>query len=95
MSITSDDINKLAVLSRLQFEQDELGDITEKLGNIVDFVDQLQAAATEDVMPMAHPHDQVQPLRDDIADPDIDRDALQASASETAEGLYLVPRVIE
>ena len=60
MSIGSDDIEKLAVLSRLAFEADELGDITDKLGAIVAFVDQLKAADTGDVEPMAHPLDQVQ-----------------------------------
>ena len=35
MSIGSDDIEKLAVLARLSFEGDELGDITDKLASIV------------------------------------------------------------
>ena len=95
MAITSDDIDKLAVLSRLRFEPEEYGDITTKLGSIVAFVDQLQAAATDDVSPMAHPLDQVQRLRPDVADADIDRERLQACSEQTDHGLYLVPRVIE
>ncbi len=95
MSIGSDDIEKLAVLSRLAFEADELGDITDKLGAIVAFVDQLKAADTGDVEPMAHPLDQVQRLRTDAAAPEIDRDRLQACSEATEDGLYLVPRVIE
>ena len=95
MSIDSDDIEKLAVLSRLAFGPDELGDITDKLGAIVDFVDQLQAAETGDVAPMAHPLDQVQRLRPDVADADIDRERLQACSEAADGGYYLVPRVIE
>lgn len=95
MTIGSDDIEKLAVLSRLAFEADELGDITDKLGAIVAFVDQLKAADTGDVEPMAHPLDQVQRLRADAAVADIDRDRLQSCSEATDEGLYLVPRVIE
>ena len=95
MSIGSEDIEKLAHLPRLAFDGDELGDITDKLGAIVAFVDQLQAAETQDVAPMAHPLDQVQRLREDVAQPDIDRDRLQQCSEATADGLYLVPRVIE
>ena len=95
MAITSDDIDKLAVLARLRFDRDEYADFTAKLGSIVEFVDQLQAAATDDVAPMAHPLDQMQRLRADVADADIDRERLQATATETDNGLYLVPRVIE
>ncbi|MEL6869199.1 MAG: Asp-tRNA(Asn)/Glu-tRNA(Gln) amidotransferase subunit GatC [Pseudomonadota bacterium] len=95
MAITSDDIDKLAVLSRLEFAAAEHADFTDKLGSIVAFVDQLQAAATDDVEPMAHPMDQVQRLRPDEPDANIDRERLQQCAAETEDGLYLVPRVIE
>ena len=95
MAITREDIDKLAVLARLNFEDGEYSDITAKLGSIVAFVDQLQAADTNEVMPMAHPLDQVQRLRADEADPNIDRDQYQQNSSAVAEHLYLVPRVIE
>ncbi|MFK8051546.1 MAG: Asp-tRNA(Asn)/Glu-tRNA(Gln) amidotransferase subunit GatC [Woeseiaceae bacterium] len=95
MSVSSDDIDKLAVLSRLKFDREEHADFTAKLGSIVAFVDQLQSVNTDDVLPMAHPMDQSQRLRADVADAEIDREALQATTSETDDGLYLVPRVIE
>ncbi|MEM7764875.1 MAG: Asp-tRNA(Asn)/Glu-tRNA(Gln) amidotransferase subunit GatC [Pseudomonadota bacterium] len=95
MSVTSDDIDKLAVLSRLRFEQDEHADFTAKLGSIVEFVAQLQSIDTDDVSPMAHPLDQAQRLRVDVADANIDRERLQATTNHAEEGLYLVPRVIE
>ena len=44
---------------------------------------------------MAHPLDLVQRLRPDAADPDIDREALQSTTDAVADGLYLVPKVIE
>ena len=95
MAINRGDIEKLAQLSRLRFDGDDAEDIEGKLNAIVAFVDQLQSADCSGVTPMAHPHDQVQRLRDDVAQPDIDRDALQASAGAVADGLYLVPKVIE
>ncbi|MEL7310549.1 MAG: Asp-tRNA(Asn)/Glu-tRNA(Gln) amidotransferase subunit GatC [Pseudomonadota bacterium] len=95
MSITKTDIDKLAQLARLEFDEAEHEDFVQKLGAIVDFVDQLQAADTAGVTPMAHPLDLVQPLRADVADPRIDRSALQSTTQDVADGLYVVPKVIE
>ncbi|MEM6819567.1 MAG: Asp-tRNA(Asn)/Glu-tRNA(Gln) amidotransferase subunit GatC [Pseudomonadota bacterium] len=95
MSIDQSDIDKLAHLSRLEFAESEHADFVSKLGSIVEFVDQLQAAETEGVLPMAHPLDLVQRLRPDAADPNIDREALQSTTDAVADGLYLVPKVIE
>ena len=95
MKIDRDTIDQLAVLARLRFDAGEAADIAPKLTSIVEFVDQLQAADTADVEPMAHPLDQVQRLRPDRPDPAIDRERLQRSATAVADGLYLVPRVIE
>lgn len=95
MAITSDDIDKLAVLARLEFGEAEHADFTAKLASVVAFVDQLAAVDTESVVPMAHPLDMVQRLRPDVAQLEIDRAALQASSGATEDGLYVVPKVIE
>ena len=58
---------------------------------IVDFVDQLQAAPTDDVLPMAHPAQHGQRLRaDDVTEPN-ERDFYQENAPATEDGYYLVP----
>lgn len=95
MAITRADIDKLARLSRLEFDDSEYSEFEAKLSSIVAFVDQLQAADTEGVAPMAHPMDLTQTLRVDRANPEIDRDALQSTTESVADGLYLVPKVIE
>jgi len=58
-------------------------------------MNQLQAADTNGVEPMAHPLDAVQRLRPDEITEENQRDALQTTASITENGLYLVPQVIE
>ena len=55
MSLTKKQVRQIATLARLQLEEDELHDVVDKLSKIVGFVDQLQAASTDDVSPMAHP----------------------------------------
>jgi aspartyl-tRNA(Asn)/glutamyl-tRNA(Gln) amidotransferase subunit C len=82
------------LLARLKLEESEFDDVVDKLSRIVDFVDQLQAAPTDGVAPMAHPLDQPQRLRADIVTERIDRDAIQANAPAVKDGFYLVPKVL-
>ena len=95
MSLTKEQVEHIASLARLRLEEGEFGDVVDKLSRIVDFVDQLQTAPTDDVLPMAHPLDMSQRLRaDEITEPD-QRDYVQQNAPETDAGYYLVPKVIE
>ena len=83
------------MLARLQLEDGEIDDVVAKLSRIVDFVDQLQAAPTDDVVPMAHPLNMSQRLRaDDVTEVD-QRDLVQQNAPSTENGYYLVPKVLE
>lgn len=83
------------MLSRLRIGDDEVDDVVEKLSSIVDFVDQLQAAPTDEVVPMAHPLNMSQRLRADAVTEGNDRDHIQENAPSTEAGYYLVPKVIE
>ena len=95
MSLTKEQVQHIATLARLQMEESELDDVVGKLSRIVDFVDQLQAAPTDDVLPMAHPLNMSQRLRaDEVTEPN-DRDFIQENAPSTEGGYYLVPKVIE
>lgn len=95
MSISREDIEKVAVLSRIRLEDDQVEALEKDLGNILNLVDQLQAADTADVEPLAHPLDAVQRLRPDQVTEIDQREAFQKIAPATEDGLYLVPRVIE
>jgi aspartyl-tRNA(Asn)/glutamyl-tRNA(Gln) amidotransferase subunit C len=95
VSLTRDQVQHIATLARLKLAEREFDDVVSKLSRIVDFVDQLQAAPTHDVLPMAHPTDQVQRLRADTVTEVDERDRLQANAAAVRDGFYLVPKVIE
>ena len=95
MKLTRQDVEKIAHLARLEIGADEIDGVVGKLDRIVSFVDQLQAADTGSVAPMAHPLDMVQRLRsDEVTEPNR-RDDYQRNAGGVADGLYTVPRVIE
>ncbi len=95
MSLDNDEVQHIATLARLRVADDELAEAVDKLSRIVDFVNQLSQAATDDVAPMAHPLNQVQRLRPDRVTESNDRDRNQNNAPAVTDGFYLVPKVIE
>ena len=95
MALRLEEIEKLGELARLRIEPEEVDDLVAKLTSILEFVDQLQAADTSAVEPMAHPLDQAQRLREDAVTETDRHELYQQNAPQVERGLYLVPRVIE
>jgi aspartyl-tRNA(Asn)/glutamyl-tRNA(Gln) amidotransferase subunit C len=95
MALTRRQVENIANLARLEITEEEIPAFVENLSGIIDLVDQLDAAQTDQVEPMAHPLNMVQPLRDDRVTEIDERDLFQANASQLESGLYLVPKVIE
>ncbi len=95
MTISREDIEKVAVLARIRLDEEQIPALEKDLGNILSLVDQLSAADTDNVEPLAHPLDAVQRLRADEVSESNQREVFQAIAPATENGLYLVPRVIE
>ena len=90
-----ENIQQLAKLARLHIADDQADEIASRISNVLALVDQLAAADTSNVEPMAHPLDAVQVLRaDEITEPNV-REAMQAIAPATENRLYLVPKVID
>jgi len=95
MSLTQDDVKKIAHLARLAISDDDIPSYEKELSNILGLVEQMNAVDTSDVTPMAHPLDMLQRLRDDIVTEDNHREEYQAIAPAVEDGLFLVPQVIE
>ena len=95
VSLNKDQVQHIAMLARLKVNDSDIDEVVSKLSGIVDFVDQLQAAPTDDVEPMAHPLHQVQRLRADVVTETNQRDHYQENAASVQDGHYLVPKVIE
>lgn len=95
MSISKEQIEQVAYLARIQIDDAEKSALESKLSSILDMVDELQAADTDGITPMAHPLDATQRLRpDEVTEPN-EREKFQKLAPEAENGLYLVPRVVE
>jgi len=95
MSLTSEEVNRIAWLARLAIDSDKTDAYAHDLSGILDFIEQMSAVDTATVEPMAHPLDQAQRLRPDaVTEPD-QRALFQQLAPVVEAGLYLVPKVIE
>ncbi|MBD2858763.1 Asp-tRNA(Asn)/Glu-tRNA(Gln) amidotransferase subunit GatC [Spongiibacter sp. KMU-158] len=95
MSLDQNDIAKLARLARIRIEPESVADLQQRLGDILNMVDTMQAVDTTGVDPMANPYDAFQRLRADEVTETDQREKFQAIAPSTEDGLYLVPKVID
>lgn len=99
MALTSQDIERVANLARLELRPDETERVLGQLNGFFALVAQMDAVNTDGVEPLAHPAAVLGQvalrLRDDIASEPNQREASQVSAPAVERGLFLVPRVIE
>jgi len=99
MSLSPDQIRRIARLARITVRADESAMVGERLNRVLGLIDQLQAADTEGIEPMSHALEaqlpQGQPLRPDAVTETDQRARFQAAAPAVEDGLYLVPKVIE
>jgi len=95
MSLTVDDVNKIAYLARLGIDTQDTESYAKDLSGILDLVTQMSTVNTDNIAPMAHPLDQAQRLRTDQVSEVNNRDSFQAIAPQVEAGLYLVPKVLD
>ncbi|GAB5498949.1 MAG: Asp-tRNA(Asn)/Glu-tRNA(Gln) amidotransferase subunit GatC [Pseudohongiellaceae bacterium] len=95
MALDKSEVEKIAHLARLHISEDDVGEVTRRITDILSLIDQMQTVSTDNVEPLAHPLDVVQRLRADVVTEVNQRDKLQALAPQADQGLYLVPKVIE
>ena len=95
MSVDNSEIERIAHLARLAIDAEAIPKYAHNLTNILQLVEQMNSVPTDDVVPMAHPLDTLQRLREDKATEPNQREHFQQAASAVEKGLYLVPKVLE
>jgi aspartyl-tRNA(Asn)/glutamyl-tRNA(Gln) amidotransferase subunit C len=94
MSLTRADVEKVALLARLQLSEPELDTMTGQLAQIVGYVDQLAEVDTEGVEPMAHAVETANVFAEDLVEPSLPREQALANAPSHNGHGYLVPAVL-
>jgi len=95
MSLSPEQVQQVAHLARLELKPEKTALYAQQLSNILAMVDQLAAANTQGVAPMAHPLELTQRLRTDVVSEPNRRETYQEHAPAVDAGLFLVPKVIE
>ena len=94
MSLSRQDVEKVALLARLQLTDAELETMTEQLGKIVHYVDQLGELNTDNVAQMAHATELHNVFAADIVRGSLERELALANAPKRDEQCYRVPAVL-
>lgn len=95
MSLTVDDVKRVAMLARIEVTDSESEQILGQLNGVFGLIEKLQSVETAGVEPMAHAQDLVARLRPDRVIEGDQHELFQSIAPEVEADLYLVPRVVE
>lgn len=89
------DVAYIAGLAKLELTPEEEERFTHDLGQVLDYVAQLEKWDTTDVQPMYHPLPTFDALRPDVPGQSLERDAALANAPAQEDGQFRVPKVVE
>ena len=98
MSITRDDVLKIAELARLELSAQESDDFTAQLGSILEHISKLNELDTATAKPMSHcgtaGGDADYTRRDDVSRPGLGSQVATENAPDAESGYFKVPKVI-
>jgi len=95
LKITIADVDHVAMLARLRFDEDQKAGMAEQLSRIVEYVEKLNELDTGDVSPMAHAVPLRNVLRDDEVRPSLDPEEALRNAPDREGDFFRVPRILE
>ena len=95
MEINREAISKLASLSKLNFNENEMDLISKDLSKMLDFINQLENLDTSGVEPLIHIHEEANTWREDQIDDMLSQKAALFN-SPTKDGTYFkLPKVLD
>jgi aspartyl-tRNA(Asn)/glutamyl-tRNA(Gln) amidotransferase subunit C len=95
MAITTEEIQHVARLARLEMSAAAAEKFASQIDDILGYVDTLNGVTTDDVAPTSHVLSLVNALREDVPPEASSAADPLANAPESSEGMFEVPKVIE
>jgi aspartyl-tRNA(Asn)/glutamyl-tRNA(Gln) amidotransferase subunit C len=89
------DVKYVAHLARLALTSQEEQQFQQQLGNVLGYIEKLQEVDVKGVAPTAHAFPLVNVTRPDEIRPSMSQDEILANAPAHANGLFLVPKIVE
>jgi aspartyl-tRNA(Asn)/glutamyl-tRNA(Gln) amidotransferase subunit C len=95
MKIDKNTTLKIAKLTRIKIEENEIAELSSQLSSILDWVEQLNEVNTDNIEPLNNASMTELPLRkDEKSNEDKSKDVL-SNAPEKLENYFVVPKVVE
>ena len=95
MKVTKEDLDNVAVLSRLSIAREDTDRYLGQLDKILTYMDNLSELDTENVKPTTYALPMQNVFRKDEVKESLDREAALANAPLKEEGYFKVPKVLE
>ena len=95
MSIDVHTVRKVARLARIREPEERLEPLARELSAIMGWIEQLAEVDTDGVEPMTSVVAQTLPLREDVVTDGGDSGVILANAPSSADGFFVVPKVVE
>jgi aspartyl-tRNA(Asn)/glutamyl-tRNA(Gln) amidotransferase subunit C len=95
MKISKSEVEHVALLARLKFNEDEIARFTTQLNSILDYMDQLKELDTSRVEPTFHAVARKNVLREDTILPSNPQEVALDNAPDGDRGFFRVPKIIE
>lgn len=94
MAVTRDDVEKIARLARLEFDENEKQILAAQMDRIVDYIQQLNELDTSEVHPTYHVLDITNVYREDNVGESLAPEKALSNAPKAKRGYFSVPKVI-
>ena len=94
MSVSVEDVKRVALLSKLEFDEESLQHMVSDLNDIVKYVEKLDELELDDVKETAHVLDLTNVFRDDKVKVWLTNEEALANAPKSKKGHFSVPKVI-
>ncbi|HIW71600.1 MAG TPA: Asp-tRNA(Asn)/Glu-tRNA(Gln) amidotransferase subunit GatC [Candidatus Levilactobacillus faecigallinarum] len=93
--INRDQVKHVAELAKLEFTNDQLDALVPQLDEIIGLFESLSEVDTSNVEPTSNVTDQINVMREDVADNWGQSEALLKNAPDAARGYIKVPAIID
>jgi aspartyl-tRNA(Asn)/glutamyl-tRNA(Gln) amidotransferase subunit C len=94
MSISIEEVEKIANLARLYLSDDEKNILSKELSVILEYMDKLNELNTSNVKPLSHPLDLVNVFREDQLGESLSTEDALKNAPDKTDKYFKVPKVI-
>jgi len=94
MAVTKQEVEKIAELARLEFNESEIEHLTKDMNQILHHMDKLNELDTSNVEPLSHPIEVKNVFREDELKPSTKREDALRNAPDKDDEFFKVPKVI-